>query len=65
MNTDLAYSEMTSAGEPSAKTHFREEYYLTANRPQKAPAHPSQERGLAAFLRAYATLSAGRFVPLI
>jgi hypothetical protein len=65
MYTDLAYSEMKSVGEPSKKAHFREEYYLKAEPSPKAPARPSQERGLAAFLRAYTTLSAGRFIPLI
>jgi hypothetical protein len=65
MYTDLAYSEMTSVREPSAKTRFREEYYLKAEPSPKAPVRPSQERGLAAFLRAHTMLSAGRFVPLI
>lgn len=65
MYCDPIYAKSVPAREPSAAARYREEYYLKAERAPKAPVHPSQVRGLAAFLRARTTISVGRFVPMI
>lgn len=59
------YLDAMPSLEPSAADLFREEWYEKAEKPAKHENHPSMERGLAGWLRAYTMLQAGRFVPLI
>lgn len=65
MYCDPIYLQAMPSHDPDATALFREEWYEGAEHAPRKEAHPSMERGLAAWVRAHTVVQAGRFVALL